>query len=383
MARDEVSGSAGLYLVSGMRLLHPREQVFEAMLEGRRNQQLARNLAHSTVDAAEQKVRAFARHLDAFPWEWTSAMADEWFADLRAVRHLARSSLRGHQVAIRGFCSFITDPAYGWAQVCEEQFGMHPVQVLNEVNSAAHVADSEADAAKRAFTRGELQALFDHADEQVTRCRERGRKGWVSAFRDATIFKTAYGYGTRRRETAMLDAADFGSNPDGREFGAYGVCYVRHGKAQRGSPPKRRSVLCVWEWVADVLDQWFTEVRSVIGAEGNPAAWPSERGVRVGVKHLNYRLALYRDELGLDPGLDFHSLRRSYVTHLIEDGWDPRFVQEQVGHEHASTTSIYTCVSSDYRVRTLRRALDATLEAALDVVGKPGTTPRPDGGGRR
>ncbi|WP_405612400.1 tyrosine-type recombinase/integrase [Streptomyces sp. NBC_01508] len=35
-------------------------------------------------------------------------------------------------------------------------------------------------------------------------------------------------------------------------------------------------------------------------------------------------------------------MRRSYVTHLIEDGWDPRFVQEQVGHEHASTTSIYT-----------------------------------------
>jgi site-specific recombinase XerD len=39
--------------------------------------------------------------------------------------------------------------------------------------------------------------------------------------------------------------------------------------------------------------------------------------------------------------LDFHSLRRSYVTHLIEDGWDPFFVQQQVGHEHASTTSIY------------------------------------------
>ncbi|MGA5135282.1 tyrosine-type recombinase/integrase, partial [Streptomyces olivoreticuli] len=36
--------------------------------------------------------------------------------------------------------------------------------------------------------------------------------------------------------------------------------------------------------------------------------------------------------------------RHSYVTHLIEDGWDPRFVQEQVGHEHASTTAIYTCV---------------------------------------
>ncbi len=48
---------------------------------------------------------------------------------------------------------------------------------------------------------------------------------------------------------------------------------------------------------------------------------------------------------------------RSYVTHLTEDGFDVRFVQVQVGHEHASTTSIYTCVSSDYRTRTLKEAL--------------------------
>jgi integrase/recombinase XerC len=68
----------------------------------------------------------------------------------------------------------------------------------------------------------------------------------------------------------------------------------------------------------------------------------------------------------LDPALEFHSLRRSYVTHLIEDGWDARFVQEQVGHDHASTTSIYTCVSSDYRTRTLRRALDAMVAEALE-----------------
>lgn len=373
---DDVVGGAGLLLVGGARLLHPREQVFEAMLEGWRNQRLARNLTLTFVEGGEAKVRAFMRHVEVFPWEWTPAMADEWFADMRGVRHLARSTLRGHQGAIRGFCSFITDPAYGWAQVCEEQFGTHPIQVLNEVNSAAHVADSEADAAKRAFTRDELQALFDHADDQVAQKRARGRKGWLAAFRDATIFKTAYGFGTRRRETAMLDVADFGRNPDGQEFGEYGVCYVRYGKAQKGSPPKRRSVLTVWGWTAEILEQWFTEVRPVISTDGNPAAWPSERGVRVGVKHLNKRLSEYRDELGLDPVLDFHSLRRAYVTHLIEDGWDPRFVQEQVGHDHASTTSIYTCVSSDYRVRTLRRALDATLAAAL---GSPGQSR----GGRR
>jgi hypothetical protein len=41
-------------------------------------------------------------------------------------------------------------------------------------------------------------------------------------------------------------------------------------------------------------------------------------------------------------------------------------MQEQVGHEHASTTAIYTCVSSDFRTRTLRRHLDATVAAALE-----------------
>ncbi len=138
----------------------------------------------------------------------------------------------------------------------------------------------------------------------------------------------------------MLDAADFGRNPHGAEHGEYGRLLVRFGKAKKGSPPKRRSVLTGFGWTPDILDEWATEVRPLFGTDNNPALWPSERGQRVGCQRLNSLFIAYRKALGLDDGLDFHSLRRSYVTHLIEDGWDPRFVQEQVGHEHASTTSI-------------------------------------------
>ena len=53
--------------------------------------------------------------------------------------------------------------------------GAHPVQVVHEWNTAVHVQDNEADPGKRAFTREELQAFFDHADEQVARIRGRGR----------------------------------------------------------------------------------------------------------------------------------------------------------------------------------------------------------------
>ena len=63
-------------------------------------------------------------------------------------------------------------------------------------------------------------------------------------------------------------------------------------------------------------------------------------------------------------------VRRSYATHLIEAGFDALFVQYQMGHEHASTTAIYTWVSSDFRTRTLRHALDSTVANALDLKGE-------------
>jgi integrase/recombinase XerC len=41
------------------------------------------------------------------------------------------------------------------------------------------------------------------------------------------------------------------------------------------------------------------------------------------------------------------------------------FVQQQVGHEYASTTAIYTDVASDFRTSTLRAVLDGMIGHAL------------------
>jgi site-specific recombinase XerD len=54
------------------------------------------------------------------------------------------------------------------------------------------------------------------------------------------------------------------------------------------------------------------------------------------------------------------------VTHLIEFDYPVRFVQEQVGHAHASTTSIYTGVSASYRNQLLARALDTIYGEHLE-----------------
>jgi len=83
-----------------------------------------------------------------------------------------------------------------------------------------------------------------------------------------------------------------------------------------------------------------------------------ERGGRLRVREIEDRFALYREELGLPDELTPHCLRHSYVTHSIEDGVDPKFIQEQVGHLYASTTALYTAVSDDFANTMMLKAID-------------------------
>jgi integrase/recombinase XerC len=91
----------------------------------------------------------------------------------------------------------------------------------------------------------------------------------------------------------------------------------------------------------------------------------TERGTRLGVSDITDRFAACREAAGLPAELSPHALRHSYVTHLIEDGWDELFVRMQVGHRYASATALYTGVSGDYKNDAMRRALRRQLDGDL------------------
>lgn len=161
----------------------------------------------------------------------------------------------------------------------------------------------------------------------------------------------------------MLDLVDFGGNPKAPEFGAYGLCAVRRGKAIKDSPPRRRTVLTVMPWAKAMIDECVRQVWPQYGPALGSVMWPTERGGRISGDHVSRRFAEYRDQQGLPAELPPHCLRHSCVTHLVEDGVDPLFVQQQVGHAWGATTALYTGVSGDFKRQALRAALDSQAAA--------------------
>ncbi|MGH3715239.1 MAG: tyrosine-type recombinase/integrase [Micromonosporaceae bacterium] len=303
-----------------------------------------------------------------YPWQWTVAEVEAFFDSLRSgPRPITVATARTYQVAFRLFLAYVSDSRYGWDSECESRFGGVPRQLLDEWNTVVHSADFEGQPGRRPLTYEEVQALFDAADARVEQIRKRRRKGALSAHRDAVLLKTVYAFGLRRREVWGLDNADLRHNPSVKQFGRFGALFVRWGKGANGSPPRRRTVLTVPEmdWIVPLLQQWVEQLRPRFAPGKHPALWVTERRGRLARRGINEAFEHARRDAGLDEALDLHSLRHSYVTHLLEFDYPEKFVQDQVGHEYAATTAIYSAVSDEYRNRLLARALRRQGEGDL------------------
>ncbi|HET6298084.1 MAG TPA: tyrosine-type recombinase/integrase [Kribbella sp.] len=357
----DLPGAAHLVLADGVVHLDPATAVFEAMLEGWARQQRTRFLnVEGTIKPRLALVRRFAEFTNDYPWQWRPEDVEAFIDWLRRRRpQFAVSTGRNYQNGLRLFCDYVTDARYGWPVKCLEHFGEIPTQILHEWNTVTHSSEYEGSPGRRPLTYDEVQALFDAADGRVEEIRSRRRKGALAAMRDAAILKTVYAYGLRRQEATMLDLADLRHAPRAPDFGRFGALFVRYGKASKGGAPKRRTVLTVpeFDWVVEVLDRYVAEVRPLFSPGQHPALWVTEKRGRISRRRLDEAFETVRASAGLPAELDLHCLRHSYVTHLIEFDYPERFVQDQAGHQYASTTAIYSGVSDDYRNRLIQRAL--------------------------
>jgi integrase len=309
-------GSAAVTLVGNVVPLDPEPALFAAMLQGWERQQRSRVLQEDTISDRLCVVRRMVAFSGLYPWQWSAAEVEAFFSTLRSgSRPVTAATARNYQVALRLFLGFLIDDRYGWRQQCQDRFGQEPQQLLDEWNTRAHLSDFEGGPGRRPLSYDEVQALFDAADERVEQIRALGRKGALAAQRDAALLKMVYAFGLRRREAWGLDLSDLRHNPQVAVFGRFGAVFVRWGKAARGCPPKRRTVLTVPEmdWIVPVLEQWIDELRPRFSPGSLSSLWVTERCSRLGRRGIDDAFTTAREAAGLDPTLTLHSLRHSYV----------------------------------------------------------------------
>lgn len=159
--------------------------------------------------------------------------------------------------------------------------------------------------------------------------------------RDRAILETLYGTGIRVGECARLLAGEVDL--------AEGWLWVRNGKGRRDRlvPLAGRARKALAAYLSEVRPELVHDARE-------PALFLAQSGRRLAKITMQVMVRRYGQAVGLS--VHAHALRHACATHLLRGGANVREVQRLLGHQHMSTTQVYTRVSVEHLRKAVQKA---------------------------
>ncbi|WP_370621855.1 tyrosine recombinase XerC [Bacillus sp. JCM 19034] len=153
--------------------------------------------------------------------------------------------------------------------------------------------------------------------------------------RDRALLELLYATGIRVSECSQLlvEHIDF----------TIGTVYILgKGRKERYTP--------VGSFALDALYTYIQDGRTKLANKStvaNPFLFLNFRGGKLSDRSIRTIIQKRMDQTATQKKLRPHDIRHSFATHLLNNGADLRVVQELLGHEHLSTTQIYTHVTKE------------------------------------
>ena len=162
----------------------------------------------------------------------------------------------------------------------------------------------------------------------------------VLAILDATknvkhkaILVLLYGSGLRVSEVAKLKISDICSK----------TMRIRVDDAKHGT--NRYTILS--ETALQILRKYFRGYFPGLPYQQEDWLFPGQNhNEHINVKTIKNTLINLRNRLELDKRVSAHTLRHCFATHALEDGVNPVFIQQLLGHKRFNTTAMYLQMTS-------------------------------------
>ncbi|HEX9793812.1 MAG TPA: tyrosine recombinase XerC [Planctomycetota bacterium] len=282
---------------------------------------------------------------------WSLADArKEWLAHLREVRQVSPHTLRAYERDLKRLFDFLAGGRETGKPLAPDQVrtaklrlhlgrlaeeGLGPPSLARHLSSlrsffgwleeGGRLETNPAAGLRGPRKRRRLPRYLE--EEEVEALLAAPRDDDRFGLRDRALLELLYSTGCRASELVALDEADLD---------------LRGGVVRLRGKGRKERLGMLGAPAADAVRAYQRE-KSVFAQDRGPL-YLNHRGGRLSDRSLRRILERCLQRAGVERTCSPHTLRHSFATHLLQDGYDIRTVQELLGHRDVTTTMIYTHV---------------------------------------